>query len=115
MLVALSPLGVGGHRPGDQTAVGDRRGRAHLSDGAALRPPRYAGVGARLRPAISDRWVPGVSDGLTDPLWALGAAVSASGQRSHAQAALDAAAAVALRASGQDHAAPASGAAQSAR
>src|SRR5215468_440038 len=66
-------------------------------------------------PAVSDRWVQGVSDGLTDPLWALGAAVSASGQRSHAQAALDAAAAVALRASGQDHAAPASGADQSAR
>ena len=51
----------------------------------------------------------GVSDGLADPLWALGAAAAPPGHRPYAQAALDAAAAAALCAGGQDRAAPAPG------
>src|SRR5689334_10982441 len=49
-----------------------------------------------------NRRIQGVSDGLADPLWALGAAVTPPKQRPSAQAALHAAAA--LRAGGQDRA-----------
>src|SRR5919197_4782780 len=48
------------------------------------------------------RWVSGVSDGLAHPLWAVGAAASSSSQRAKPEAPLDAAAAAALRASGED-------------
>jgi len=47
-------LGVGGHRPGDQTARGDQRRRTHAGDDTALRPPRLSGVGARLCAALFD-------------------------------------------------------------
>src|SRR5207249_2260251 len=63
-----------------------------------------------LCPAVSHRWVQGVSDGLADPLWILGAITAPAGARPSAQAALDAAPAAALGASGQDRAAPSSGA-----
>src|SRR5262249_38067545 len=97
-------LGVGGDRPGDQAAGGHRRRRADPGHGAALRPPCRAGVGARLCPALCDRWLARVPDGLADALWALGAAASALGPRASAQAALDAPTAVALCAGGQDRA-----------
>ena len=47
-------LGVGGHRPGDQTARGDQRRRTHAGDDTALRPPRLSDVGARLCAALFD-------------------------------------------------------------
>ena len=62
-----------------------------------------------LCPAVSHRWVPGVSDGVVDPLWALGAAITLPGHRPSTEATLDAPATAALRAGGQDRAAPASG------
>jgi hypothetical protein len=40
------PLGVGSHRPCDQTAGDDRCRRADPGHGAALRPPRRSGAGA---------------------------------------------------------------------
>ena len=67
-------------------------GRSHAGDGPTRGPPGRAGVGPRLRPAVSHRWLPGVSDGLADPLWAVGAAATPPGHRPRAQAALDAAA-----------------------
>src|SRR2546428_235783 len=57
-----------------------------------------------LCPAVSHRWVQGVSDGLADPLWILGAITAPAGARPSAQAALDAAPAAALGASVQDRA-----------
>src|SRR5712691_406339 len=60
-------------------------------------------------PAVSHRWVSGVSDGLADPLWAVGPAASSASQRAKPEAALDAAAAAALRASGEDGTASAPG------
>ena len=84
-------------------------GRSHPGDGPTRCPPGRAGVGPRLCPAVSHRWLSGVYDGLADPLWALGAAATPPGQRPGAQAALDAPAAVALRAGGQDRAPPAPG------
>src|SRR5262249_37116347 len=67
----------------------------------------------RLCPAVSHGWFSGVPDGVADPLWAVGAAVTPPGQRTTPQAALDAPAAVALRPGGQDctPAAPGAGAA----
>src|SRR5919199_4139158 len=55
------------------------------------------------------RWVSGVSDGLADPLWAVGAAASSSSQRAKPEAPLDAAAAAALCTSGEDGTASAPG------
>jgi len=62
-----------------------------------------------LCPLVPDRWLARVYDGLAGSLWAMGAARAAAGPRSHAQAALDATATVALRASDQDRAAPSPG------
>ena len=44
-------------------------------------PPRGAGVGPGLRPAVSHRWLSRVSDGLADALWALGAAATPPGHK----------------------------------
>src|SRR5215471_5334462 len=98
----LAALGLGGHRPRDETAADGRRRRPHAGHGATRGPSGGAGVGPRLRPAVSHRWVQRVSDCLTDALWALGAAAAATGHRPGAETALDAAAAAALCAGHQD-------------
>src|SRR5207244_11117505 len=72
-------------------------------------PSGGAGVGPRLRPAVSDRWLSGVYDRLADPLWAVGAARTPARTRPGAETALDAPARAALCAGGQDRAAPAVG------
>src|SRR5712691_7864636 len=90
-------------------AAGHRRGQSHAGPGPTRGPSGGAGVGPRRRPAVSDRWLSGVSDSLADPLWAVGTAPTTPKQRPHAQAALDAPAWSALRAGGQDRAAPAPG------
>src|SRR5437016_3375217 len=72
-------------------------------------PPGGAGVGPGLCSTVSHRWVPGVSDGLADPLWAVGAATTAPGYRPRTEAAVAATAAAALRAGGQDGATPTPG------
>jgi hypothetical protein len=54
--------------------------------------------------ALSHGWLSGVLDGLADPLWALGTASTTPDHRPRPEAALDAAAAVALRAGGEDRA-----------
>src|SRR5882762_4661481 len=59
-------------------------------------------VGPGLRPAVSDRWLSRVHDGVADALWALGAAPTTPRRRPHAHAALDTAAAAALCAGDQD-------------
>ena len=65
-------------------------GESHAGHGPTRGPPGRAGVGPRLRPAVSHRWLSRVSDGLADPLWALGAAATPPGHRAPPQAALDA-------------------------
>src|SRR5262249_23670203 len=64
---------------------------------------------------VSDGRVSGVSDRLTDPLWALGAAATPPGQRAIPQAALAAPPPTPLCASGEDRAAPAPGAREAPR
>src|SRR5262249_4014118 len=83
--------------------------RAHPGPGPARGPPGGAGVSARLCSTVSHGWLSRVSDGLADPLWAVGAATAPAGARSSAQAALDATTPPALCAGGQDRAAPAPG------
>src|SRR5215831_156 len=72
-------------------------------------PSGRTGVGPRLCPAVSHRWLSGVRDGAADALWALGPGAPPPGERAKSQATLDAAAAAALRAGGQDGAAAPSG------
>src|SRR5262249_57707485 len=79
-------------------------------DGTAGGPPGRAGRGPRLCPAVFDRWLSGVLDGVGDPLWALGPAATAPGHRACAEAALDATAAAPLCPGRQDGPAPAPGA-----
>jgi hypothetical protein len=76
--------------PGKQVGAGARCRGSHARNGTTLCPPRGAGVGARLCPAVSDRRLSGVSDGPADPLWALGAPTTTPGHRSYAETALDA-------------------------
>src|SRR2546430_17167744 len=91
-------------------AVGHRRWRAHAGHGSTRGPSGGAGLGPRLRSAVSDGRVSGVSNRLTDPLWALGAVATPPGQRAIPQAALAAPPPAPLCASGKDGAAPAPGA-----
>src|SRR5438876_2439907 len=76
------------------TLVPDLRNRHLVRD-----PPRCASLSPRLRPPVSHRWLSRVSDGLADPLWALGAARAQADTRPSPQAALDAAAPVTVCAS----------------
>src|SRR5262249_47283862 len=108
--VTVAPLGVGRDRSGHQAAADDRCRGAYPGDGPTCGPSGGAGVGPWLCPLVSDRWVEGGSDGLADTLWAVGATTAPSGHRLRAEAALDALAPAALCASGQDRAAPSSGA-----
>src|SRR5262249_11694942 len=50
-----SPQWVWVAGPGEQVAADDRRGRAHAGHGPARAPSRRAGLGPRLRSAVSDR------------------------------------------------------------
>jgi hypothetical protein len=52
--------------------------------------PHCADVGPRLYATLLDCWVPGVSDGLAHPLWAVGTAASSASSRAKPKAALDA-------------------------
>src|SRR5262245_5770471 len=54
-------------------------------------PSGGAGSSARLCPAVSHRWVQGVSTGRADALWVLGATAARLGHRPAAQTALAAA------------------------
>ena len=102
MLGSRALLSLGRHGPREQTAAGAGRRQPHARAGAALCPPRRAGVGACLYPAVAGRWVSGVSDGFTDTLWPLGAASKQPGQGASAQALLVAPAPAALRPGHQD-------------
>ena len=93
--------------PTEQAAGGGRCRQPHPGDGAARRASGDRGVGARLCAAVSDRWPQGLRHGIADPFWPLDATRTAPGQRPHAQAAVDAAARAALRASGEVVPAPA--------
>jgi hypothetical protein len=53
-------------------AAGERI--VHPGHGAARRPPRHPGAGARLCAILCDRRLSRVSDGLVDALWAVSAA-----------------------------------------
>src|SRR3989442_402303 len=59
-------------RPREQSTPRHRGRRAHSGDGSTRGPPRRAGLGARLCPAVSHRWVAGVHEGVADPLWPVG-------------------------------------------
>src|SRR5947199_3648305 len=59
--------------------------------------------------------VPGVSDGLTDPPWAVGAATAPAGARPGTQAAVAATPTIAVRASRQDRTPPSPGAGEAPR
>src|SRR5262249_5142808 len=96
-------------------AAGPRRRESHARHGPMLCPPRRTGLGPRLCPPVSHGWFSGVSDGVADALWRLGAAPTTPRQRPPAQATLDAAASAALCAGDQDRAPTASGPGQSSR
>src|SRR5262249_2916734 len=70
-------------------------------DGATRRASGEPSLGARLCPAVSHRWPQGLRHRVTDALWLLDATRTAPRQRAKTEAALDAAARVALCASGQ--------------
>ena len=55
--------------PTEQTAGGGRCGQPHPGDGAARRASGDPGVGARLCPAVFDRWPQGLRHGMTDAFW----------------------------------------------
>src|SRR5262249_8138740 len=91
-LSALPPVGLGGHRPGEQGAVSPGCRGAYAGHGPTPGAPRRPRVSARLCRAVSDRWLQGVRHGAAEPLWAVGAALAPADDRPLAQAALDAAA-----------------------
>src|SRR4029453_19682331 len=99
---AVAAVGLGRAGPREQAAAGDRRGQAHACHGPTHGPSHHAGPGPRLRSAVSHRWLSGVSDGLADALWVLGAVGAPAGPRPCAETALDAAAPAALCAGDQD-------------
>src|SRR5262249_27158597 len=103
------PVGVGGAGPREQAAAGAGRRESHPGDGPVRGPPGRTGVGPRLCAAVSHRWLSGVSDGVADALWAVGAATTSAGARPGTPAALEAAAAAPLRAGAQDRAPTAAG------
>src|SRR5262249_47439114 len=67
------------------------------------------GVGARLCPAVPDGWLQGVRHGAPGPLRKVGATAAPPGHRAGPEAPVDACAAAALCAGGQDHAPTAAG------
>src|SRR5215510_1163519 len=104
---ALAVLGVDGDGPAEQTAGGGRGRQPYPGHGPACGPSGDRGAGARLCPAVSDRWPQGLRHGPADPLWSVDAPRTAPGERPHAQAAVDTIARAALRASGEIVPAPA--------
>src|SRR5262245_2767013 len=59
----------------------------------------HSGLGARLCAPVSDRWSQGLCHGVAEPFWPLDAPRAPPGQRAKTEAAMDAAARAALRAS----------------
>lgn len=105
--IAFPPLGVNGDRSREQTAAGPPGGGTHSGHGPSRAASDRAAVGTGLCAALFARREPELSPRHRDAFWVLDATASASDLRPGAQAALDAAARAAVRASGQNHAAPA--------
>src|SRR6266446_7541447 len=97
----LTLLGMDGHGPREQTAVGHRCRYAYLRDGPAGGASGRPGRGAGLCASVFDRWSQGLRHGAPTPLWLLGSTAASPSQRPLAQTPLDALAGVALCAGGQ--------------
>jgi len=89
--------------------------RLALDVGAICGPSGRPDRGARRHAAVPHRWRQGVDHRTADPLRPVGPAPTPPGQRPHAEAPVETAAAAALCARGEDRAAAPAGAGESAR